>query len=69
MWKKYRKSTVTEIMPWSADVSMDAVSMGPEDRASGHPREGDMVARNPANPSDMWLLTKEFFEANYVSAD
>ena len=67
-WKKYRKSTVTEMIPWSADVSMDAITVGVEDRAD-HPRLGDMVARDPANPSDMWLVVKEFFEANYVSAD
>jgi hypothetical protein len=69
MWKKYRKHAVTEIMIWSADVSMDAISVSPEDRASGHPRTGDMVARNPSNHSDMWLMTEAFFKANYEAVE
>jgi len=67
-WKRYRKHAITEMIPWTPDVSMDAITVGVEDRAD-HPRDGDMVARNPANPSDMWLVAKDFFEANYVSAD
>jgi len=65
MWKKYRKGTITEMMPWTPDVSMDAVTVGVEFRAN-HPRKGDMVARDPNNPSDMWLVVEEFFDNNYV---
>ena len=53
-WKKYKRRTVTEMRPF--DPGNDA-------RWAGHP--GDMVARDPANHTDEWLVTEEFFKTNY----
>jgi len=36
-----------------------------EDKANGSPKLGDMIAINKDNPSDKWLVSKEFFEENY----
>jgi hypothetical protein len=29
------------------------------------PTEGDMIARNPNNPSTQWLVSAAFFAKNY----
>ena len=69
VWKKYikkgtaemRKLTLAEtkaqISPW--------ISISEEDLENGSPKSGDMIARNPENHKDQWLVSKEFFEANY----
>ena len=43
------------------------VSVSQEDIAAGSPREGDMVAVNPENGKDLWLVSKDYFEKNYES--
>jgi len=32
---------------------------------SGSPKVGDMIARNPKNHNDMWLVAKVYFEDNF----
>lgn len=46
----------------------DSVSISKADIESGSPKDGDMIARNPDNHLDQWLVAKDFFEANYVLA-
>jgi hypothetical protein len=41
------------------------VSISDEDIKNGSPKEGDMIARNPENYFDKWLVSKEYFEANF----
>lgn len=41
------------------------VSISAEDLKSGSPKEGDMVARNPKNHLDQWLVSKEYFQDNF----
>jgi hypothetical protein len=67
-WKKYaRLPTVTEMVPWSAGLRMDGVSVSAADLAAGSPKEGDMVARNPKNPADRWLIAAKYFSENFVT--
>ncbi|MEX0595305.1 MAG: hypothetical protein WD512_02315 [Candidatus Paceibacterota bacterium] len=28
-------------------------------------KEGDMIARNPENHNDLWLVAKDYFEQNF----
>ena len=46
-------------------MPMALVSVSPADKANGSPKQGDMIAVNPKNATDMWLVAREFFEANY----
>lgn len=70
-FKKYIKNTEVEIVEYNRNLLypkdfMDKVSISPEDKKNGSPKEGDMIARNPNNYNDMWLISKEYFEQNYT---
>lgn len=41
------------------------VSISEADKKNGSPKKGDMIAINPNNPDDMWLVAKKFFQDNY----
>ena len=62
----YRKNQLQKLIPWTPNMPMALVSVSAADRANGSPKEGDMIAFNPKNPSDMWLVAKQFFDDNYV---
>lgn len=42
-----------------------AISVTAEDLANGSPKIGDMIARNPKNHRDQWLVAKQYFEDNF----
>lgn len=62
----YVKNTPTEMRPWQEGDNLDKVSISDADRSSGSPKPGDMIAWDPKNTSDQWLVSKEYFEAYYV---
>jgi hypothetical protein len=64
----YRKKNVQPMEPWTPDVDMEGVSVSEPDIANGSPLAGDMIAINPADPSDRWLVSADFFVTNYESA-
>lgn len=41
------------------------VSISDEDLKAGSPKIGDMVARNPKNHLDQWLVAEEYFKDNF----
>ncbi len=41
------------------------VSISDVDLRDGSPKVGDMVARNPKNHNDQWLVAKQYFEDNF----
>lgn len=41
------------------------VSISDEDKKAGSPKIGDMIARNPVNHKDQWLVAKDYYEANF----
>ena len=43
------------------------VSISDADLKAGSPKIGDMVARNPKNHLDQWLVAKQYFEDNFES--
>ena len=43
------------------------VSIRQVDLANGSPKIGDMIARNPKNHKDQWLVAKQYFEDNFAS--
>ena len=47
------------------DDNRIAVSISAVDRRNGSPKVGDMIARNPKNHNDQWLVAKEYFEDNF----
>ena len=41
------------------------VSISDADLANGSPKIGDMIARNPKDYSDQWLVAEQYFKDNF----
>ena len=80
MFKQYRRKQIAELRPVTdADIrafkqdkhphSMRdtefRVSISDADKANGSPKIGDMIARNPKNHNDQWLVAKQYFSDNF----
>ena len=64
-FKQYRRSQIAELRPYVPGESMHRVSISAPDREAGSPKDGDMIARNPKNHDDQWLVAKKYFEDNF----
>jgi hypothetical protein len=79
-FKKYRRTQISEMRAVTDEdievfCSLDAlrtngvvgfkVSISDADRQNGSPKIGDMIARNPKNHADQWLVSKQYFEDNF----
>ena len=55
--------------PFVVGEPVDAsISIKMEDHLNGSPKQGDMIARNPRNHKDQWLVAKDYFEENFETA-
>ena len=63
--KCYKKKQVQPMEPWSPKISMEGVSVSEPDKLNGSPKLGDMIAVNPSDINDKWLVAKKFFDDNY----
>jgi hypothetical protein len=61
----YRRTQIAEMASWAPDFNMERVSVSLPDKEAGSPKEGDMIARNPKNHSDMWLVAAQYFTDNF----
>lgn len=72
-FKKYRRISIVELRPvtqWDIDRFANSIySVSIEDLKKGSPKIGDMIARNPKNHLDQWLIAKDFFEQNFESLE
>ena len=66
--KNYRKKSVQPMEPWTPETDMELVSVSEADKNNGSPKAGDMIAVNPNNVMDKWLIAQKFFEDNYEPA-
>lgn len=65
-YKQYRRKLIAEMRPYIVgELLSESVSISQADREAGSPKEGDMIARNPANHDDQWLVAKQYFEDNF----
>lgn len=64
-YKQYRRTQIAEMADWYAGFDMTDVSVSKPDQDAGSPKEGDKIARNPANHTDRWLVASAYFEANF----
>lgn len=65
-FKQYRRKQIAELRPYVPGEELSIrVSISAPDRENGSPKEGDMIARNPANHDDQWLVAAEYFAANF----
>lgn len=64
-FKQYRRTQIAEMCEWTPDYDMSRVSVSHSDKENGSPKVGDMIARNPKNHEDQWLVAKRYFEDNF----
>ena len=66
MFKQYRRSQIAEMRPYQyGDVLTGSVSISQPDLDAGSPKLGDMIARNPKNHADQWLVAAQYFADNF----
>lgn len=64
-FKQYRRKSISEMRPFEKGEILESnVSISQADRDNGSPKLGDMIARNPNNHEDQWLVAKQYFEEN-----
>ena len=64
-YRQFRRTAVAEMAQWSEGFDMAGVSVSAPDAEAGSPVDGDMIARNPANHADRWLVAAAYFAANF----
>ncbi len=69
LFKKYRRSQIAELRPWQPGESMERISVSASDMEAGSPKSGDMIARNPKNHGDQWLVARAYFDDNFEEYD
>ena len=81
-FKKYRRTQIAEMRPvtesdikaYEIDKEIHSmrdtefkVSISDVDRKNGSPKIGDMIARNPNNHNDQWLVAEKYFNENFAT--
>lgn len=61
-WKNYKRKGLSEMRPYVEGEDVTGISISEADRVAGSPQSGDMIARNPRNHADQWLVAKKYFE-------
>lgn len=65
-FRQYRRKQIAELRPYEPGETLsDRVSISAADLESGSPKAGDMIARNPVNHDDQWLVEAGYFTANF----
>lgn len=64
-FKKYRRKQIAELAQWEPVFDMTGVSVSDVDKQAGSPKQGDMIARNPVNHDDKWLVAEKYFLDNF----
>ncbi len=78
-FKQYKRKGLSEMRPvtemdikaFQSDKQIHSirdtefkVSVSEVDLQNGSPKIGDMIARNPKNHNDQWLVAKKYFDDN-----
>jgi hypothetical protein len=67
-FKRYRRKQIAELRPYVPGENMDGISVSDADAKAGSPKAGDMIARNPENHEDQWLVAAQYFADNFEAA-
>lgn len=68
-WSFYKRKGLSEMRPYVPGEDVTGVSISDADKANGSPRDGDMIARNPKNHNDQWLVAEKYFKDNLEPAN
>ena len=64
-FKKFTRTNIAEMRPYQKGEKLTGVSISEADKINGSPKIGDMIARNPKNHNDKWLVAKKYFKENF----
>ena len=67
-FKLYRRKQIAELREWHPGDDMTGISVAVVDMDAGSPKAGDMIARNPKNHDDRWLVAARYFADNFEEA-
>lgn len=67
-FRPYRRRQIAELRPYEPGEDISHVSVAQVDRDAGSPKRGDMIARNPKNHADQWLVSAAYFKDNFEAA-
>jgi hypothetical protein len=62
-----RPVTKEEINLPHQELQLKGISISQVDVENHSPKQGDMIARNPQNPKDQWLIAEKYWNENYHS--
>lgn len=67
MFQKYnRKAIPAEMRPYVPGEELPPMcTVADDDRLKGSPKAGDMIARNPSDHANTWLVEKTYFEEKF----
>ena len=65
-FQKYRRKQIAELRPYREGEWVGDISISKEDSNAGSPKLGDMIARNPQNHADQWLVAAKYFADNFT---
>jgi hypothetical protein len=65
VFKQYLRKQIAELRPYVFGEKMDRISVSEADLIAGSPQHGDMIARNPKNHADQWLVAAQYFADNF----
>lgn len=71
-FRQYKRKGLSEMRPVTPSEARDGVlsltahyiAISEEDHLNGSPKLGDMIARNPKNHKDQWLVAEKYFNEN-----
>jgi hypothetical protein len=66
---KYRRKQIAELRPYVQGEDMTRGSVSAPDKEAGSPKAGDMIARNPKNHDDQWLVAAQYFADNFEAIE
>ena len=64
-FRRYRRKQIAELRPYEPGEDLSDVSISAADKEDGSPKAGDMIARNPKNHADKWLVSEQYFADNF----
>lgn len=64
-FQQYRRKQIAELRPYERGEPMLGISVAEVDVQAGSPKDGDMIARNPKNHADQWLVAAAYFADNF----
>lgn len=67
-FKAHQRTELAYLRPFEEgeNLTEQGVSISQTEVYNGSPKIGDMIARNPDNEDDQWLVAKEYYEKNFI---